>query len=326
MCFHLFSLQDGVAADFTSLTKSLYDLHKAVEPADYKGSPLAQLVVENFDEEQIWQELELQNSAVLKHFKNVIDEALPDEKLTLLVEDDGENSEEELGTDDENIDEEEGEVRPPRRSKKLAPEAEDRAEDYTDEDSDLDFDVDALEKRENQKKHTERMGCKTKVVPSEVDDRFFKLSEMELFLDDMDKREGKEDGNEDDIDYFQELPSDEDDDLDLDQIFSTKKQKKNTVCIFVTLLIFHCVLMIKNTGYMCICIWIIVVDIDRQRAPGISSTRTFLMLWIANQLKQMSQMARMAAWMKHRKQVNKKWMTRKRIMMAKRRVMMSKCD
>uniref|UniRef100_A0A8C9Y0G7 U3 small nucleolar ribonucleoprotein protein MPP10 n=1 Tax=Sander lucioperca TaxID=283035 RepID=A0A8C9Y0G7_SANLU len=211
-------LQDGVAADFTSLTKTLYDLHKAEEPADSKGSPLAQLVVENFDEEQIWQELELQNNAVLEHFKNVADEALSDETLTVLVE------EEEVETDDEEEEEEEEEELP-RQSKKMALEAEDGAEDYTDEDSDLDFDVDALEKREKQKKAIGRKGSKTKVVPSEVDDTFFKLSEMESFLDDMDKLEGKEDENEDELDYFQDLPSDEDDDLDLDQVKSSRNLK-----------------------------------------------------------------------------------------------------
>uniref|UniRef100_A0A7N6FM86 U3 small nucleolar ribonucleoprotein protein MPP10 n=1 Tax=Anabas testudineus TaxID=64144 RepID=A0A7N6FM86_ANATE len=214
---------------FTALTKTLYDLHKAEEPADYKGSPLAQLMVENFDEEQIWQELELQNNAVLKHFKTAIDEALSDETLTLLVEEEEEYDDEE--EDGENVNEEEEEEEeeeaPSRQSEKVAEKAED---DYTDEDSDLDFDVDALEKREKQKKETKWKGSKTKVVPSEVDDKFFKLSEMETFLDEMDKREGK-DGKEDndDVDYFQDLPSDEDDDLDLDEIISSKKQKKNIV-------------------------------------------------------------------------------------------------
>uniref|UniRef100_A0A669F4G8 U3 small nucleolar ribonucleoprotein protein MPP10 n=1 Tax=Oreochromis niloticus TaxID=8128 RepID=A0A669F4G8_ORENI len=227
--FHLCSLQDEVATDFTSITKTLYDLHKAQEPGHYKGSPLAQLVVENFDEEQIWQELELQNKAVLKHFKNAIDEALADETLTVLEEEEQEESgQEEEGAsadddDDEEEEEEEQELEPPRWSKKMAVEVEDNSED----DSDLDFDVDALEKKEKQKKDTGRKASKAKVMPSEVDDKFFKLSEMEAFLDDMDKREGKED--EDDVDYFQDLPSDEDDDLDLEQIISTKKQKKNTV-------------------------------------------------------------------------------------------------
>uniref|UniRef100_A0A669EB39 U3 small nucleolar ribonucleoprotein protein MPP10 n=1 Tax=Oreochromis niloticus TaxID=8128 RepID=A0A669EB39_ORENI len=199
--------------------KTLYDLHKAQEPGHYKGSPLAQLVVENFDEEQIWQELELQNKAVLKHFKNAIDEALADETLTVLEEEEQEENDD----DDEEEEEEEQELEPPRWSKKMAVEVEDNSED----DSDLDFDVDALEKKEKQKKDTGRKASKAKVMPSEVDDKFFKLSEMEAFLDDMDKREGKED--EDDVDYFQDLPSDEDDDLDLEQIISTKKQKKNTV-------------------------------------------------------------------------------------------------
>ncbi|XP_074522138.1 U3 small nucleolar ribonucleoprotein MPP10 [Halichoeres trimaculatus] len=235
------SLQDEVAADFTSLTKTLYDLHKATEPAYYKGSPLAQLVVENFDEEQIWQELELQNDAVLKHFENITDKALSDKTLTLLAEEEEEEEEEEeqhqeeeesIGeeeaeTGDENVDEEEEEEKTPRQSKKMA-QVENEAEGYSDEDSDLDFDVDALEKRETQRKESGKKGSSAKMLPSEVDDKFFKLSEMESFLDDMDKREGKENENEDEINYFQDLPSDEDDDLDLEQIISSKKQKKNT--------------------------------------------------------------------------------------------------
>lgn len=250
--FHIFSLQDEVAADFTALTKTLYDLHKAEEPAEFKASPLDQLVVENFDEEQIWQELELQNNAVLKHFKNGIDKALSDNSLTLLEEDEEDeyNHEEEVETDDDDDDhddEAEEEKRLPKPSKKVTSED----VDYTDEDSDLDFDVDALEKREKQRKNTGGRGHKTKVAPSEVDDKFFKLSEMESFLDDMDKREGKEAGNEDDIDYFQDLASDEDDDLDLDQILSSKKQKKKNVCIFLYFLFFH---LIFSTSRMYICI------------------------------------------------------------------------
>lgn len=233
-----------MASDLTSLTKTLYDLHKAEEPGHYKGSPLAELVVENFDEEQIWQELELQNSAVLKHFNNAIEGALSDETLTLLVEHEEETSNgEEM--DNENLEEEEerGEdMIMPKSSEEMATGFENESEDYTDQDSDLDFDVDALEKRENQKKNIGRKESKIKIVPSEVDDRFFKLSEMESFLDDMDKREGNEDGNEDDVDYFQDLPSD-DDNQNFDEIFAAKKQKKPTVCIFYQV---HHVLVLRN--------------------------------------------------------------------------------
>ncbi|XP_051919096.1 U3 small nucleolar ribonucleoprotein protein MPP10 isoform X2 [Hippocampus zosterae] len=220
------SLQDAVAADFTSLTKTLYDLHKAQEPAKYNGSPLVQLVVENFDEEQIWQELELQNSAVLKHFTNAVDEAVSDVMLAVLEEeeemDEGTGDEEE--EPDENM-EEEVEENPRSRFKKIA----DReAEDYTDEDSDFDFDVDALEKQEKQKWEPTEKRSKMKGLPSEVDDNFFKLSEMESFLDGMDKQEGKENADdENDVDYFQDLPSDEDDDFNL-EMMSSRKPKKNT--------------------------------------------------------------------------------------------------
>ncbi|KAF0043119.1 hypothetical protein F2P81_004456 [Scophthalmus maximus] len=224
------ALQDGAAADFTSLTKTLYDLHKAQEPADCKSSPLTQLVVENFDEEQIWQELELQNNVVLKHFKSAIVEALSDETLTVLAEEDGDDPQ--VETDDENVDEEEEEEEeeePHRQSKKMAMEAEVGEGDYTDEDSDLDFDVDALENREKKKKEIGGKGSKTKVIPSEVDDKFFKLSEMESFLDVMDKQERKEGEEEDGVDYFQDVASDEDEDLDLEQIISAKKQKNKTL-------------------------------------------------------------------------------------------------
>ncbi|KAM4744794.1 U3 small nucleolar ribonucleoprotein MPP10 [Anableps anableps] len=218
------SLQDGPATEFTSLTKTLYDLQKSQEPAGYKGSPLAQLVVDNFDEEQIWQELELQNNAVMKHFKNAIDKALIN-KLTLLSEEEEAEEEDENAEDDEGETDDENDTEQPSklRNKKAA-----ETESDSEEDSDVDFDVDAFEKREKQRKQSARNDPRAKAVPSEVDDKFFKLSEMESFLDEMDKRERKDDDGEDDIDYFQDVPSDEDDDLDLEQIMSSKKQKKNT--------------------------------------------------------------------------------------------------
>lgn len=236
VCLNFYSLQDGPAAKFTSLTKTLYDLQKFQEPAGYKGSPLAQLVVENFDEEQIWQELELQNNAVMKHFKNAIDEALVN-KLTLLSDDDDDDNDEEEEEEEHDEEEENGkeegetdeESDTKQSSKQQKKKLAERERDSDDEDSDIDFDVDALEKREKQKKQGLRTGPKGKVVPSEVDDKFFKLSEMESFLDEMDKQEEKDEG-EDDINYFQDLPSDEDDDLDLEEIMSSKKKKKNTVC------------------------------------------------------------------------------------------------
>ncbi|XP_029577578.1 U3 small nucleolar ribonucleoprotein MPP10 [Salmo trutta] len=226
---HFLILQDGVATDFTSLTKTLYDLHKTHEPAGSKGSPLDQLVVENFDEEQIWQELELQNTAVLKHFETAVSQAALDTALSILFDEedadeepderDEQDSEEEMRDGDLEDEDWQGEEPPMLKTAMDA-----LRRDNTDEDSDVDFDVDALEKQAKRKKCSAGRDSKPLGPPSEVDDRFFKLSEMESFLDDMDRREGKE--GDGDVDYFQDLPSgDEDDDVGL---FCEAVPSKNT--------------------------------------------------------------------------------------------------
>lgn len=223
------SLQDGAAADFTSLAKTLYDLAKSQETADCKGSPLAQLLVDDFDEEQIWQEVELQNTAVLTHFGRKVHKAAQDDTLTLIEEEEEEEDVAEEAMEEEEEDgeeEEEDEETPVKRPRRKAVKRQDE-EDVDDEDSDLDFDVDELEKREK-RQQKKKPAATMKGFPaesSEVDDRFFKLAEMESFLDDMDKQEDKE--TEDGVDYFQDVPSDnEGDTLNLEELFSAKKKTK----------------------------------------------------------------------------------------------------
>ncbi|KAF4091100.1 hypothetical protein AMELA_G00033220 [Ameiurus melas] len=228
------NVQDGLAADFTSLTKTLYDLHKAHEPKGWVGSPLDQLVVENFDEEQIWQELELQNTAVLAHFEDSVSKVVTDDTLTLLEESKEEEEEEEedgvydQDQEEDNDDDEEEEEEEDKRKNGLKPKssASNDEEELYDEDSDIDFDVDKFEKQSKQKKKPQTKIATSRTV-SEVDDQFFKLSEMEAFLDDMDKREGKEPAGEE-IDYFQDLPSDEEDELVFDKPAASKPKEKST--------------------------------------------------------------------------------------------------
>ncbi|XP_016421359.1 U3 small nucleolar ribonucleoprotein MPP10 isoform X2 [Sinocyclocheilus rhinocerous] len=224
------SVQDALATDFKSLTKTLYDLHKAHEPADCKGSPLEQLVIENFDEEQIWQELELQNDALLTHFEEAVEQAVRDDTITFFDDeeeeedvDNGEianNLEDESAEEDDDDEDKEEEIK-----QRLKPSASNEDDDFSGEDSDLDFDVDTFEEKTKQKQSAAKLSkSKSHRTPSEVDDRFFKLSEMEAFLDDMDRREGKE--SAEDIDYFQNLPSDDDEELSFDKPVALTKQKK----------------------------------------------------------------------------------------------------
>ncbi|XP_056602856.1 U3 small nucleolar ribonucleoprotein protein MPP10 [Triplophysa dalaica] len=218
------SAQDALATDLTSLTKTLYDLHKAHEPAGCKGSPLEQLVVENFDEEQIWQELELQNTALLAHFEEAVQQTVKDDTITFLEDseeeddnelDDGDDQDLEGESAEENEDDDEEEEFQTKPS-------EDR--DLSEEDSDVDFDVDKFEEKTKQQRQSMTKVVKSNGTVSEVDDRFFKLSEMEFFLNDMDKREGKT--TEEEIDYFRDLPTDEDEELDFDKPVASKKLKK----------------------------------------------------------------------------------------------------
>ncbi|XP_059926666.1 U3 small nucleolar ribonucleoprotein protein MPP10 [Gadus macrocephalus] len=223
------SIQDGVAADFTSLAKILYDLNKTNETADCKGSPLVELVVDSFDEEQIWQELELQNTIVLSHFEIKIHKAAEDDMFTLIEEiEEGAGDRKEDAAAEE-LEEDEGEVeeaeeiaakRPRRKTVK-------HQDSDLEEDSDFDFNTDEFEKREQNKKQALVARKRFPQQLSEVDDRFFKLSEMESFLDDMDKKEGKE--IEDGIDYFQDFASDnEGETFNFEEPISAKKQTKKS--------------------------------------------------------------------------------------------------
>ena len=226
-----------MAADFTSLAKILYDLNKTNETADCKGSPLVELVVDSFDEEQIWQELELQNTIVLSHFEIKIHKAAEDDMFTLIEEIEEAAGDRKEDAAAEELEEDEGEVgeaeeiaakRPRRRTVK-------HQDSDSEEDSDLDFNTDEFEKREQNKKLALVARKRFPQQLSEVDDRFFKLSEMESFLDDMDKKEGKE--IEDGIDYFQDFASDnEGETFNFEEPISAKKQtKKSSVCIIAPL-------------------------------------------------------------------------------------------
>ncbi|XP_014667547.1 PREDICTED: U3 small nucleolar ribonucleoprotein protein MPP10-like [Priapulus caudatus] len=61
------SLQQEAADEFKLLTKTIYDFTKCNEASVNKGTDaseaLPELIVDNFDDEQVWQEVELQNQA-----------------------------------------------------------------------------------------------------------------------------------------------------------------------------------------------------------------------------------------------------------------------
>ncbi|XP_027978640.1 U3 small nucleolar ribonucleoprotein protein MPP10 [Eumetopias jubatus] len=217
-CF--LTIQDELASNFTSLTKVLYDFNKILENDRIHGSPLKKLVIDNFDDEQIWQQLELQNEPVLQYFQNAVSKTIKDKDISLLPENEEQECEEEgsevesdgqealkqdeeeevadLSGDDAKVDE---------RAKNLSKVDLRKSPVFSDEDSDLDFDISKLEQ---QSKVQDKVPRKPR-EKSIVDDKFFKLSEMETFLENMEKEEEqKDDEEEEDIDFFEDVDSDED--------------------------------------------------------------------------------------------------------------------
>ncbi|KAL0621510.1 U3 small nucleolar ribonucleoprotein MPP10 [Plecturocebus cupreus] len=231
-CF--LTIQDGLASKFTSLTKVLYDFNKILENGRIHGSPLQKLVIENFDDEQIWQQLELQNEPILQYFQNAVSETMNDEDISLLPEREEQECEED-GSEIEPDDQEDLEDLEEEEVSDMGvddPEVGERAKNsskfdlrespvFSDEDSDLDFDISKLE----QQSKVQNKGHGKPREKSIVDDKFFKLSEMEAYLENIEKEEEERkddnDDEEEDIDFFEDIDSDEDESI----LFGSKKLK-----------------------------------------------------------------------------------------------------
>ncbi|KAM8782356.1 U3 small nucleolar ribonucleoprotein MPP10 [Rhynchonycteris naso] len=231
------TVQDKLASSFTSLTKILYDFSKALENGSVHGSPLQKLVIDHFDDEQIWQQLELQNELVLRYFENAMNETIADEDISLLLESEGEEQESEQGDSEmeangqadpeQGVEEEdaadlsgddlkgEGTTEPSSRA--------DLRESpvFSDEDSDLDFDIGKLEQ---QSKAQNKMPKKPR-EKSIVDDQFFKLAEMKTFLENMEKEEEQKDTAEEEEEGEIALFEDIDSDADEGGLFGSQKLK-----------------------------------------------------------------------------------------------------
>lgn len=183
------------------MVKNLFDYAKQKEQGDAAHATPAELIIDDMDEEQIWQQLELQNETLwpkcLRATSKLL--SLKDDSLSVRFKIAGEESSagEEVDDEEEQLDEEES----------IQDEEESDEEDHDDDDDDNS----AAEK-------PMRKGRK-----SIVDDSFFKLSEMEDFLEAEDRKEMRKtsganrvanESDDDDIDYFK--ADDDDDDKDDD--------------------------------------------------------------------------------------------------------------
>ncbi|KAH8266686.1 hypothetical protein KR018_010381 [Drosophila ironensis] len=149
-----------------------------------KGDLLPELVLEQMDEEQVWQQLEMRNDPVLEQLIQQTGQmmAIRDQHLGIEL-DDGEEQEEEEAQEEEELQE----------------------EDDLEDGSDV-SDEDAAPKAKQPAKGKPSKRLRKSIV----DDTFFKLEEMNQFLEQEDAKEMQRQGNKrrveraDDIDHFAE--------------------------------------------------------------------------------------------------------------------------
>lgn len=170
------TVQSGIRDDVKNLVKSIYDYTKSEEKSDKKTkkSALPELIVQDFDEEQIWQQIELQNTECWDQLVWEVANCVSSKKDLNFPVTTTEPS------NDESMEEEEGSL----------PSGDEENEHSDDEE---------LEKPSKKSKSAEKPNKSSgkKLKTSIVDDKFFKLQEMEKFLIDEERKEGKNRGESD---------------------------------------------------------------------------------------------------------------------------------
>jgi len=226
------------------LAKVVYDVTKLIE-VDTNKLTMPELIIDNFDSEQVWAGVQMQNQQKFDKFETKFLLVNPTElsQFSLLLGKPKKKEETEEETFEEDADTAlEGDVELDRivngEENEEVPEDED---DENDQDADSEVEEDDIlndpdfqnmsdsdgddlplfgnlsdeeldEEGEGTFKERERSGGGRK---TEVDDQFFKMSDMERFLDiedrkEMDKGKKEESEDEDAIDMFDEIPDNED--------------------------------------------------------------------------------------------------------------------
>lgn len=162
------SIQNEVAVDFKNSLKRLYDFTKLETQRNTNALP--ELITEGFDEEQIWQQIELQNESELDYLIDGVSKSLAEnKKLTISI-----TKPKSVYNSEENLSEKE---------KKIVEE-----ETSDDDDDDEEF-------KSNLKKQKKDIR-KRKKKSSIVDDKFFKLEELDEYLTKEEKKEKQNEKNE----------------------------------------------------------------------------------------------------------------------------------
>lgn len=184
------SVQNKAALNFKKSTKRLYDFTK--DQSKRNTNALPELITEGFDEEQIWQQLELQNEGELRHFITGVSKALAEsKKFTIPVS-----------------------LRRPEivhsKEEETVEDNDEEEEENMSEEGDLDSEMELEDDSKKQKRDVNKQRKK----PSIVDDKFFKLQELDEYLTKEERKEvqnekNEEDSDEESVDLFNDYSEDE---------------------------------------------------------------------------------------------------------------------
>lgn len=160
--------------EIKGLLKKSYDFTKNEEDKLFKSAALPELITENFDLEQIWQQLELQNNEVLDQSVLTVSRVLTG-KNSLLFNDFEKEIKESNAVDNKNEETEKSDESESSDSEN-SDNNELNAKDIEESDDEQSLHESDESQGENEPKKSKN---KKKSV---VDDKFFKLQEMENFL------------------------------------------------------------------------------------------------------------------------------------------------
>ncbi|XP_026493569.2 U3 small nucleolar ribonucleoprotein protein MPP10 [Vanessa tameamea] len=179
------TVQDDIKKDIKNLVKSLYDFTKSQEQENKtkQNQALKKIIVNDFDEEQIWQQIEIQNSQCWDQLVWDVANSMSSKKdLTFPIQFPEDNAQaDEAGS--ENLSDNENE----------------QLEQHT---------VKKSKVKSKNKVNKQQLNTRTSVV----DDQFFKLQDMEKFLVNEEKIDikGKKSNDDDDegsVDMFDDIES-----------------------------------------------------------------------------------------------------------------------
>lgn len=216
----VFSAPEKLKDNIKECLKETYDFIKNNETTKTSNT-LPALIVENFDVEQIWQQIELQNDEILaKHLKTVGRLVAQKDNLWLVNDDSNKNVNDENLSDCDNSSDDENPSNDQNLSngKNSSDDENISDDDINESKNDESFDDDDDETNTSKEKSSNKTQQSKK---SSVDDDFFKLDEMEKFLN-REEQNPKSKSNDDDAEEDDEESVDlfdmkSDDDLEEDE-------------------------------------------------------------------------------------------------------------